>query len=392
MTDFVMPALGADMETGKVVQWLVRPGDRVRRGDVVAVVETHKGAIDVEIFLDGVIGDLAPLEVQLPVGAVLAHVQGAGEPMQEAPRSVTSSSASAPTAAVLATAAPSPPTAAPAARRNVSPAARRRAQELGVDIQALSGSGVEAAVTLADVEQAAASPGAPPAAPALRRGFEPAQMRAAIASAMARSKREIPHYYLNEPVPVRVALDWLRVRNAVLPVTERLLLAVLLIKAVALALRAAPQLNGHFVEGGLRPSAAVHVGVAISLRGGGLIAPALHDVQSKPLPQLMAELADLVTRARSGRLRSSEMNSPTITVTNLGDTGVESVFGVIYPPQVALVGFGRVGERAWADAGRIVPMPAVDASLAADHRASDGHVGAAFLRALAEQLQQPDTL
>jgi pyruvate dehydrogenase E2 component (dihydrolipoamide acetyltransferase) len=373
MADFTMPSLGADMETGKVVQWLVKPGDRVKRGDVVAVVETHKGAIDVEIFLDGVIEDLAPLEVEMAVGAVL--VRG----VDDAPSPPPVPAKAMPAVAAL--------------PRAASPAARGRARELGLDIDALAGTGIEGAVTLADVERATTA--APPAA--VRRGFDPAQMRGAIAAAMARSKREIPHYYLSEPIPMRNALDWLRARNAAAPVTERLLPAVLLIKAVARALYATPQLNGHFVDGAFRASAAVHVGVAIALRGGGLVAPALHDVQDKPLPQLMAELADLVQRARGGGgegggIRSSEMTDPTITVTNLGDQGVESVLGVIYPPQVALVGFGRIAERAWVHDGGLMAMPVVQASLAADHRASNGHGGALFLAALAGQLQQPETL
>jgi pyruvate dehydrogenase E2 component (dihydrolipoamide acetyltransferase) len=387
MADFKMPALGADMETGKVVQWLVKPGSRVKRGDVVAVVETHKGAIDVEIFLDGVIDDLAPLDEQLPVGAVLAHVQVSDE--------VTAAPAPAPP--MRAEPAPPPPVAAPAPRRaatpawpKASPAARQRAHELGLTMDALHGTGIDGAVTLADVERAAAPSTPPPDAP--RRGFEPAQMRTAIAAAMSRSKREIPHYYLTEPIPMRRALDWLRTRNATASVTERLLPAALLIKAVALALKGAPQLNGHLIEGVFKPSAAVHVGVAISMRGGGLIAPALHDVQDKPLPRLMAALADLVQRARTGGIRSSEMTDPTVTVTNLGDQGVESVLGVIYPPQVALVGFGRITERPWAHDGGLLALPVVQASLAADHRVSDGHAGALFLAALAEQLQHPEAL
>jgi pyruvate dehydrogenase E2 component (dihydrolipoamide acetyltransferase) len=275
-----------------------------------------------------------------------------------------------------------------APRRAVSPAARERARELGLDAAVLSGSGVDGAVTLADVERAAAAG----AAPAPRRGFDPAQMRLAIGAAMARSKREIPHYYLSETIPMRAALRWLTARNAERPVTERLLSAVLLIKAVAVALREAPDLNGFYVDGAFRASAAVHVGVAISMRGGGLIAPALHDVAAKPLPRLMAELSDLVQRARTGGLRSSEITDPTITVTNLGDQGVETVAGVIYPPQVALVGFGRIAERPAVEEGRLVAAPMVSASLAADHRVSDGLRGARFLAALAERLQQPETL
>jgi pyruvate dehydrogenase E2 component (dihydrolipoamide acetyltransferase) len=393
MAEFRMPSLGADMETGRLVEWFVKPGDRVKRGDVVAVVETHKGAIDVEIFLDGVIDALAPLQAELPVGAVLAQVRVDGEaapaPTTPAPAPPPPPPPPSPVAASRAAAAAAPVAVSPGgSRRAISPAARARARELGIDVQGLAGTGVDGAVTLADVERA---PAAPPA-PRVPRGFDPAQMRAAIATAMTRSKREIPHYYLHETVPMRAALDWLHATNAALPVTQRLLPAVLLIKAVARALAAAPQLNGHFVDRSFRPAAEVQVGVAISLRGGGLVAPALHDVAHKPLAQVMAELADLVQRARNGGLRSSEMSDATITVTNLGDQGVESVFGVIYPPQVALVGFGRVAERPWIDGGQVVAMPVVGASLAADHRVSDGHVGALFLAALAEQLQHPEEL
>ena len=171
-----------------------------------------------------------------------------------------------------------------------------------------------------------------------------------------------------------------------------LLTLALLLKAVAVALRRTPELNGLYRDGEFTPSAAVHAGVAISLRGGGLVAPALHDVATTPLEALMVCLSDLVRRARAGSLRSSEMSDPTITVTNLGDQGVESAFGVIYPPQVALVGFGRITQRAWAQDGWLTPMPVVTASLAADHRVSDGHRGALFLAELRDRLQQPDTL
>jgi pyruvate dehydrogenase E2 component (dihydrolipoamide acetyltransferase) len=252
-------------------------------------------------------------------------------------------------------------------------------------------------VTLVDVESAARSGGtvagapAPPTAGAAAIARQQA-MRAAIAAAMSRSKREIPHYYLSEAIPMAAALDWLRERNAGRPITERILPAALLLKAVAAALARTPELNGLFRDGRFEPAPAVHAGVAISLRGGGLVAPAIHDVGARTIEQLMACLADLVKRARAGSLRSSEMSDPTITVTNLGDQGVESVFGVIYPPQVALVGFGRTADRAWAQDGWIRSMPVVTASLAADHRVSDGHRGALFLAELRDLLQQPHSL
>ena len=286
-----------------------------------------------------------------------------------------------------------------------------------MDVEALSGSGAGGAVTIADVERAAGAqaspqasvppareraaeresaaaakpapaPGPPPAAVADRQR----EMRRAIAAAMSRSKREIPHYYLSESIPMARALDWLAQRNAQRPITERVLPAVVQLKAVALALRSTPELNGVHRDGEFVPSAAAHIGVAIALRGGGLVAPAIHDVGEKPLDQLMRELADLVKRARAGSLRSSEMSDPTVTVTNLGDQGVESVAGVIYPPQVALVGFGRIADRAWAQDGWLRALPVVTATLSADHRVSDGHRGARFLAELRERLQRPEEL
>ncbi|MDY0106332.1 MAG: dihydrolipoamide acetyltransferase family protein [Giesbergeria sp.] len=392
MADFLMPALGADMETGKVVQWLVQPGARVRSGDVVAVVETHKGAIDVEIFLDGVIDRLAPLNEPLPVGAVLARVLGEGEAGEAVPPSspapaplpVTRSVPSAPTVPVQLVQAPV------AERRRVSPAARRRARQLGLDPSALEGTGLQGAVTLADVEHAGA---VRTVTPLVRRaGFDPAQMRQAIAAAMGKSKREIPHYYLSDDLDFSVAHQWMENWNRERPPEQRLLAAALLLKATAQALQAVPQFNGFFENGAFRPGPGIHIGWAISLRGGGLVAPALHDVDRLSLPQVMEQLRDLVQRARSGGLRSSELTDPTITVTSLGDRGAQSVLGVIYPPQVAIVGFGRVGVRPWVVDGAVVARPVLNTSLAADHRVTDGHLGGQLLAAIAQALRQPQTL
>jgi len=268
----------------------------------------------------------------------------------------------------------------------VSPAARRHAEEKGIDLETVVGTGPQGAVTVENVERAAAS-AARAAVP-----DRAAEMRRTIAAAMARSKREIPHYYLATEIPLAAATRWLAGENERRPVTERLLMAVLFIKAVANALVKFPELNGFYRDGRFEPSPAVHVGVAISLRQGGLIAPALLDVNTKPPDQLMRELADLVKRARALSLKSSEFSLPTVTVTNLGDQGVESVYGVIYPPQVALIGFGRITERAWVADGSIQIVPVVTASLSADHRASDGHRGGLFLNELKALLQQPERL
>ena len=214
-------------------------------------------------------------------------------------------------------------------------------------------------------------------------------MRQTIAAAMARSKREIPHYYLSTTIDMGRAMTWLKEANLKRPVTDRLLYGVLLIKAVALALRQVPELNALWKENAAVQSPDIHVGVAVSLRQGGLVAPAIHDTDKRSLGELMSSFQDVVKRARAGTLRSSELSDPTITVTSLGEQGVETVFGVIYPPQVALVGFGKVVERPWVIEGQVVSRPVVTASLSADHRVTDGHRGGIFLSAIDRLLQEP---
>ncbi|MDW7747641.1 2-oxo acid dehydrogenase subunit E2, partial [Halomonas sp.] len=230
------------------------------------------------------------------------------------------------------------------------------------------------------------------AAPSERAADAHAAMRQAIAAAMARSKREIPHYYLGNTLCVEPALDWLEAHNAERPVAERLIFPVLQLRAVALALEAVPALNGWFVDDAFQPAEGVHPGVAIALRGGGLVAPALHDADRLAPDAMMAALRDLLTRARQDRLRSSELTAAGLTVTNLGDLGVESVQGVIYPPQVALVGFGRIAERPWVRDGQVVAARCLHATLAADHRVTNGALGARFLTRLTDLLTEPECL
>jgi len=379
MIEFRLPALGADMDEGTLLEWKVKPGERVKKGQVIAVVDTAKAAIDVECWQDGIVHQLiAEPGQKLPVGALMATLLEEGE-------KVGAGEAAPPAAAA-------PIAATPPERRRISPAARKRAAELGVDLERIPGSGPQGAVTLEDVEKAAAQ-AAPAAAVATRvsttRSLE---MRKTIAAAMSRAKREIPHYYVSEDIPLARMLSWLQAQNAQRPMSERLLPAALLLKAVANTLKDFPELNGHYLADGYHPAPYVHLGVAISLREGGLVAPALLDADRKPLTQLMQELADLVRRTRAGSLRSAELGVATITVTNLGDQGSHGVFGVITPPQVALVGFGRIAERPWAENGELKALPAVTASLSADHRVSDGHRGALFLLQLADLLQQPEEL
>lgn len=439
MGDFTMPSLGADMEKGTIVQWLVKPGDEVHRGDVVAVIDTEKSTIEVEIFETGVIDELlVPEGEEVPVGTALARVRApapaaAGErvtpppaPVEEVPAPVlppphpglvaspivrhlasergvdlTALEGSGPGGSITredverAAARPTP-----VGRVHASPLARRLAVELGVDLAAVRGTGADRAVVAEDVRRAAlsAAPQAPaaarPEARPPRRGAEErqAELRRSIGALMARSKREIPHYYLGTTFDLAVASSWLDQVNQERPVTRRLVLPALLLKATAKAVAKVPEMNGFYKDDAFRPSAPVHVGVAVSLRTGGVIAPAIHDTPERSLDELMEGLRDLVTRARSGALRGSEMSDPTITVSNLGDLGAESVFGVIYPPQVALVGFGRVVDRPVAVEGMLAVHPCVTATLSADHRASDGHRGGLFLAEIGRLLQAPEEL
>lgn len=378
MIEFKLPSLGADMDEGTLLEWKVSVGDTVKKGQVVAIVDTSKAAVDVESWQEGMVHQLiAEVGQKMPVGTVMALLLETGE-------NVGPGETAAPAAAPVATALP---------RRMISPAARKHAAEKGVDLERVVGTGPHGAVTLEDVEKAAAQSSAvAPAASATRGTDRAADMRRTIAAAMSRSKREIPHYYVAEEIALARALAWLQETNAQRPMTARLLPAALLLKAVAAALKRYPELNGYWRDGAFVPVAAINLGVAISLRQGGLIAPALLDAGNKSLTVLMQELTDLVKRTRAGSLRSSEMNEATITVTNLGDQGSQSVFGVITPPQVALVGYGRVTERPWAENGGLKVLPVVTASLSADHRVSDGHRGALFLRELNELLQHPEDL
>jgi pyruvate dehydrogenase E2 component (dihydrolipoamide acetyltransferase) len=380
-----MPVLGADMEFGTITDWRVQPGDRVKKGDIVAVVETEKSSLEVEIFQNGTVDQIVvPAGTRVPVGALIATLRNGEAAL---PSAVPAPALSPPVP--VPTPAPAPiriVPLAPGGRLRVSPLARHLAGELGVDIATVAGTGPESSVTEADVRRTAA---AVPPTPAESRQ---AAMRAAIAALMARSKREVPHYYMATDIDMSRGLAWVEAQNLNRPVGDRLIPAALLLRAVALAVAEIPEMNGLYVDGNFRKSPAVHVGVAVSLRGTGLIAPALHDVEKKTVEEVMKGMLDLVQRARSGMLRTSEMSDPTITVTNLGDRGVQSVFGVIYVPQVALVGFGKITERPWAANGMVGARSILTATLAADHRVSDGHRGGLYLAAIDRLLQEPEKL
>lgn len=409
MADFLMPRLGADMTEATLVAWKVQPGDEVTRGMVVAEVDTAKGVIDVECFQPGRVVELVAQEGELlPVGAVMARIQGVGEAQGEADETGGAlsrepgrddSDKERGTTKVVPAPAQKPGSAGigDSRRQPITPRARRLAEQAGIDLATVRGSGPNGAISAADVELAMRARGSKETAGAqvlpLRQDLEPTErMRSAIAVAMERANREIPHYYLRSTVDMQTALDWLQRENGARPVAQRLLPVTLSLKAAGLALREVPELNGFWREGSFQPGGGIHIGFAIAMRGGGLVTPAIHDVDQLSLDQLMARLMELIPRARAGRMKSSELTDGTCTLTSLGDLGVATVWGVIYPPQVALVGTGQIALRPWVVEAEVVPRPLMEITLAGDHRASDGIIGARFVERFERLLQTPQAL
>jgi pyruvate dehydrogenase E2 component (dihydrolipoamide acetyltransferase) len=278
-----------------------------------------------------------------------------------------------------------------------SPRARRLAAAAGVDLALLPGSGPGGAVVARDVT-VAPTPAAPaPAAvttppTAAAKPDRKQSMRTAIARLMAKANAEIPHYHVTSTIDVAAALAWLDQHNASVTPGERILPAAMVLRAVAVATTQVPDLNGWWVDGAFQPADAADVGVAISLRGGGLVTPTIRGADQLKLLEVMAALRGLVSRSRRGGLRGSDLAPASITVTNLGDQVAEEVIGVIQPPQVALVGVGRITDRVIVVDGAPAVRPTVRLTVSGDHRASDGHAGSLLLAAIATALDHPDSL
>ncbi len=457
---FLMPSLGADMEVGTVLDWRIAPGDEVHPGDIVALVDTEKAEIEVEIFDGGIVDRLVvPVGEQVPVGALLAELRplGAAVPAgRQVSSPLVAAAASLPEPAVVAAVAkpepvpvavtertapvhPQPHVVSPlvrhlaetrhldidhlrgsgvggrilradvervGGRHRASPRARRLAAERGIELANLTGSGPDGAVVGDDVLAAPRTPrpAGPPeptgtetqgpvtVVPAAAAEPEPDRMRQAIAALMSRSWREIPHYHLSTRVDLSTTMRWVAATNEGRPIAERILPAAVLLRATAIAAGRHPSVNGWWKDDRFRPATAVDLGVVVALRGGGLVAPTIAGADQLSVDEIMVRLREIVARARKGRLRSSDTATASITVTNLGDLGVDQVAGVIHPPQVALVGLGSIHDEPWAEAGMLGVRPVVHASLAGDHRASDGLAGAAFLSTLTRVLQQPESL
>jgi pyruvate dehydrogenase E2 component (dihydrolipoamide acetyltransferase) len=389
MIEFKMPSLGADMEDGTLIEWRKKPGDLVKRGDIIAEIETQKGLIEIEIFEEGKVDQLL-LQVgdKVKVGTTIATIDN-GPDSQQIPESISELQKP---EKPIETRGPFQvqPIETPAHRIKISPLARRMAEDSGIQMGDLTGTGEGGAITREDVElaiSAQTSKTEKPKSPV----DQSLGIRLAVAAAMAKSNREIPHYYLESRIDMRNALAWLSETNVKRSPKDRLLPIVLYIKAAALALKQCPELNAEWKDG-LILKKEINIGFVVSLKAGGIIVPAIHNADQKSLDQLMADLNDLIPRARNLKLRSSELSDSTFTLTSVGESGADTLYGIIYPPQTGLIGIGRISEQPWAENGMLDVRSCVSVTLAADHRASDGLSGSRFLSAFNQFLQKPETI
>lgn len=424
-----LPSLGADMDTGTLLEWYVAPGDEVERGAVVALVSTDKADIDVEIWQRGTVEELlVDVDTEIPVGTPILRLSGHDTEHEHPGADLVDDDAASkreaqPRASILAAQESARPAVLPApaaaesvalgARLRASPLARATAAARGIDLTTVRGSGPGGAVIARDLAESP-RPEEPAASPCAHRGSSASQspaatepdppstspMRRAIASRMATANAEIPHYYLEQDINLQRMLEWLAVHNDDIPIARRVLPAAVLLKATATAMVEVPELNGFWVGDRFEPAPSIDIAVVVSLRGGGLVTPQIGNVDVLDIDGVMSALTEIVTGARKGSLRSSWMVGAGLTVTSLGERGADRVSGVIFPPQVALVGFGAIRRRPWLDdqqgsdepGADVVARPVVTASLAADHRATDGAVGSRFLASLARALNNPEEL
>lgn len=389
-----MPQLGLDMKEGTVERWLKKEGEPVTRGEIIVEIETEKATVQVEATSSGVLGKiLTPEGEKVPVGHVIAIIAAPDEDISAL------EVAAAPPAAEVEAAAPAPTAAAPAPaevgreeRVRASPRARRLAEEHGIDLSLIKGSGPQGRIVDRDVEaylaQRAAAPAAPPAAAKAPTPAAPSPMRQAIARRMAQSKREIPHFYVSMTADMTEAQRFRRQFNEALEGEEKVSVNDLVVRACAKALLRFPQFNAWYLEDQLQVKEQINIGIAIALEDG-LIAPAILDCANKDLRQLAAASADLVRRARSGTLKADEYTAPTFTISNLGMYDVDTFIAIINPPQVAILALGAVRQQPVTRDGSLATAELMNMTLSADHRALDGASAAAFLAEVKALLEAP---
>jgi pyruvate dehydrogenase E2 component (dihydrolipoamide acetyltransferase) len=426
-TPILMPALSPTMEEGKLAKWHVKPGDKVRSGDVIAEIETDKATMEVEAVDEGIVESLLVTEgtEAVKVNTVIAQLREEGESVAPAkPAPVVAG----PVKASVAPPAPAPvasrpsvavaPRAETGTRVFASPLARRLAGEGGLDLQRVTGSGPHGRIVAADVEVAlrkgsalkaapVAAPvpiaAAPAAGPDARLFFAKDSfvelphdsMRKAIARRLTSSKRDIPHYYLKVDCQIDALMDVRKQINAQAPAegpgAYKVSVNDFVVKAAALALIRVPGVNCSWTETALLQHRHADIGVAVAL-DFGLITPIVQKAETKSLAAISNEVKDLAVRAKAKKLKPSEYEGGTFAISNLGMFGVRDFTAVINPPHAAILAVGAGEGRPVVRNGAIVPATVMTVQLSCDHRVIDGALGATWLEAFKGYLENPVTM
>jgi len=412
--DVIMPQMGADMTEGTLVRWLKQVGDQVNRGDIIAEIETDKATVELEAFEAGILRKhVVPEGETVPVGQVIAVLGDAGEAIGEDPERkplppvADRHSETGPT-----TATPQAPRRAAApiegGRVRISPVARRIAADAGIEPSAITGTGPDGRVLRRDVEAAIASQAPAPgpakaAVPSPQQAPSPGaaaapfelvpftRMRQAIARRMSQSKQHQPHYYITLDIDMTAASAFRAQLNSQAPEDQRVSFNDLVVKACAIALGRHPRFNAEFTDDGIRVYSQINLAIGVAL-DDGLIAPAIIDVGSKSLGAIAREARDVANRARSGHLKAEEYSASTFTITNLGAFGVETLIGIINPPQSAILGVGSIMPQPVVVDGQVVVRQVMKVALSADHRVTDGAEGARFVKEIQSLLEYPASL
>jgi pyruvate dehydrogenase E2 component (dihydrolipoamide acetyltransferase) len=418
-----MPKLGFDMAEGTLVRWVKKEGEEIRKGDVLAEIETDKATVEVESSASGTVRKLLVDEgTAVPVGDPIAMVGSPDEKIESMPtpepESKTEKTAPAPAESGPATAKPEPVTAEPAVttptgRVKASPLARRMAEEKGLALANLQGSGPGGRIVKRDVESAisaqptavssattAPAQAAPQAGAALAPlpsiNAEPRQdqrvnltkLRQAIGRRMTESKQQFPHFYVAHEYKMGQLMALRKQVNQYLPDGEKLSVNDFIVKAAGLALRQYPNLNARLDGEAVLRFGAVNVGVAVTVPGG-LLTVVVRDADQKPLRQISLEIKSMAARARDGKVKPDDVEGSTFSTSNLGMYDVENFIAIISPPEAAILALGSAREVPVVQDGEVVPGWRMKATISVDHRVSDGAEAAQFMQALATYLEEP---
>ncbi len=409
-TEVIMPSLGFDMVEGTVARWLKKEGDPVEKGEPIVEIETEKATVEVEATASGNLKEiLVPAGETVKVGTVIGTIAAPEEKPEEKPKRREPKSPPSAPAAEDAKRAPGkvqrppeerreePGKAEPPGRRiKVSPVARRMAEEAGIDLSRLEGSGPGGRILERDVREAMGekTPSAVPEAKTGPPAGEPApmsRMRKAIARRMAESKAKAPHFYLTADIHMEEAMKMREQLNSDASDSDKISVNDLIVAAAARTLARFPEMNATYRDESIEKHSRIDIGIAVALPDG-LIPPVMRNADRKSLREIAAGSRELGERARAGRLRAEDLGSGTFTISNLGMFDVEEFIAIINPPEAAILAVGAVTPRPIAAGGEVRIARMMKATLSVDHRVADGAQAARFLQELKKLLENPVNL